>query len=67
MLGIAIIGRADVGEGVAEVTGLLVEIGDGVLDRLGIEPVAGVQLQVCLMVETGKSRSALSASILPNL
>ena len=45
MFGIAVVGRVDVGEGVAEVARLLVEVGDRVFDRLGVEPVAGMELQ----------------------
>ena len=68
LLGIAVVGRVDVGEGVAEVAGGLVDVGDGILDRLGVEPVARAQiLTSCLTCAAGKSRSALSASTVPNL
>ncbi len=44
LVGVAVIGRVDVGEGVAERTGGLVGVGDGVLDQLGIEPSARLDL-----------------------
>ena len=68
LVGIAVVGRIDVGECVTEVAGLLVEAGDRILDRLGVEPAAGLDMhQRAATLAEGKSRNALSASTVPNL
>ena len=59
LLGIAVIGRGDVGEGIAEGAGDLVEAGDRVLDGLGVEPVALVRSLIsCLDRRRGEVAQA---------
>src|SRR6185369_2449741 len=44
LVGVAIVGRVDVGKGVAEVAGGLVEVRHRILDGLGVEPAAGLEI-----------------------